>query len=63
MNLPAIFLVGWFCVNSVCLSINEKTQSFEHCKILGNDLKLILDEQNVRKYHFACVNASEQLNS
>ena len=54
-----IFLVGYFCFNSVCYSINEKTDSFEYCKILGNDLKLILDEQNIRKYFIACVNAKD----
>ena len=60
MNLPAIFLVGWFCVNNICETFKEKTESLEHCKILGNDLKLILDEQNIRKYFFACVNASDE---
>jgi len=60
VTLKAIFLVGYFCYNSVCISVNEKTQSFEHCKILGNDLKLILDEYNIRKYRFACVNASDE---
>ena len=58
--LKAIFLVGYFCVNSVCVSVNEKTNSVEHCKILGNDLKLILDEQNIRKYFFVCVDASDE---
>ena len=51
--------MGYFCVNSICVSVNEKADSVEHCKILGNDLKLILDEQNIRKYFFACVDASE----
>ena len=58
--LKAIFLVGYFCVNSVCVSVNEQADSVEHCKILGNDLKLILDENNIRKYFFACVDASDE---
>lgn len=62
--IKAIFLVGYFCVNSVCVCVNEKTDSVDVCKILGNDLKLILDEQNINKYFFACVDATEyrQLN-
>jgi len=60
VTLPAIFLVGWFCVNGACLTFTEKTKSLEDCKAMGNDLKLILDEQNIRKYFFACVNASDE---
>jgi len=60
VSLKAIFLVGYFCYNSVCISVNEKAESFEHCKILGTDLKLILDEYNIHKYRFACVNASDE---
>ena len=57
--IKAIFLVGFFCYAEVCVPINEKHKSIEHCKLQGTQLKLILDEQNIRKYFFTCVDATE----
>jgi len=59
----AIFLVGYFCVNSVCISINEKYEYVDDCIKQGNHLKSIIDEQNIRKYFIACVDATEYKNS
>lgn len=51
--------MGYFCYAEVCVSINEKHKSVEDCKLQGTQLKLILDEQNIRKYFFACVDATQ----
>jgi len=53
--LKVIFLLGWFCLDGECVTINEKYQSVEDCKIQGTQLKSILDEYNIRKYSFACI--------
>jgi len=50
-----IFLLGWFCLNGECVSVNEKHQSVEDCKIQGMQLKSMLDEQNIRKYFLSCI--------
>jgi len=57
--IKAIFLVGYFCYAEVCVSINEKHKSVEDCKLNGSYLELMLDEQNIRKYFFACIDATE----
>jgi hypothetical protein len=58
VTLKAIFLVGYFCYNSVCISVNEKFQSFEDCKNKGIELDLLMKEYDIRKYRFACVDAT-----
>ena len=55
-----IFLLGWFCLNGECVTVNEQYQSVEDCKNQGMLLKSMLDEQNIRKYFFACVDASDR---
>lgn len=52
--MKIIFLLGWFCLNGECVSINEKHQSIEDCKEQGILLKSLLDEQNIRKYLLTC---------
>jgi hypothetical protein len=47
------------CIAGECISINEKHKSVEDCKLNGSYLKFMLDEQNIRKYFFACVDATE----
>lgn len=54
-----IFLLGWFCLNGDCVTISEKYRSLQDCKSQGTQLKSILDEYNIRKYFFACVNAAD----
>jgi hypothetical protein len=58
VTLKAIFLVGYFCYNSVCISVNEKMQSFDDCKNKGIELDLLMKEYDIRKYRFACVDAT-----
>jgi hypothetical protein len=58
VTLKAIFLVGYFCYNSVCISVNEKAESFEDCKNKGIELDLLMKEYDIRKYRFACVDAT-----
>lgn len=55
-----IFLLGWFCLSGECATVNEKHKSIEDCKSQGTSLKSILDEYNIRKYHFACIDASDE---
>ena len=55
----AIFLVGYVCLTGACTSINEKTQSFKDCYEKGESLREIMLDNDVRKYFFACVNASD----
>ena len=55
-----IFLLGWFCLNGECSSVNQKHKSIEDCKFQGSQIKLILDENNIRKYFLACVNISDE---
>ena len=50
-----IFLLGWFCLNGECVSVNEQHQSVEDCKNQGIQLKSMLDEQNIRKYFLSCI--------
>jgi len=59
MNLPSIFLLGYFCVNSLCININERFYSVKDCKIQGTSIKSLLDENNIRKYMMFCVDANE----
>jgi len=59
INIPSIFLLGYMCIAGECISINEKHKSVEDCKLNGSYLKLMLDEQNIRKYFFACIDATE----
>ena len=59
MTLKAIFLVGYFCYNSVCISVNEKHTSLKNCEKQGTKLHLLLKEYDIRKYRFACVDATE----
>lgn len=58
--LKVIYLLGWFCLNGECATVNEKHKSIEDCQSQGISIKLILDENNIRKYFFACVDASEE---
>lgn len=58
MTLKVIFLLGWFCLDGECVSINEKHQSVEDCKFQGIQLKSILDEQNIRKYFLTCLDVT-----
>tara|TARA_X000001382_G_C3023172_1_gene132351 strand:+ start:228 stop:416 length:189 start_codon:yes stop_codon:yes gene_type:complete len=55
----AIFLVGYFCYNSQCISVNEKHTSLEDCQKQGIELHFLLKEYDIRKYRFACVDATE----
>jgi len=50
-----VFLLGWFCLNGECVSVNEKHKSVEDCKSQGMLLKSMLDEQNIRKYFLSCI--------
>ena len=59
MSLPSIFLLGYFCVNSMCVNINEKFESVNDCKIQATLIKSMLDENNIRKYIMFCVDANE----
>ena len=51
------------CISGECISINEKYKSLEDCKTNANYLKFILDEENIRKYIFFCVDANEYENT
>ena len=42
--LKVFYLLGWFCLNGECVTINEKHQLLEDCKIQGTQLKSLLDE-------------------
>jgi hypothetical protein len=55
----AIFLVGYFCINSQCISVNEKHTSLEDCQKQGTELHFLLKEYDIRKYRFACVDATD----
>jgi len=59
VNLPSIFLLGYFCVNSMCVNINERFNSVNDCKMQGSLIKSMLDENNIRKYIMFCVDANE----
>jgi hypothetical protein len=54
--------LGYFCVAGECISINEKHKSVFDCKVNGTYLKAMLDEQNIKKYFFVCLDASEPKN-
>ena len=56
--MKIIFLLGWFCLNGECVSINEKHPSLEDCKEQGMQLKSLLDEQNIRKYLLTCADVT-----
>ena len=51
--------MGYFCYNSVCISVNEKHTSLNNCEKQGTKLHLLLKEYDIRKYRFACVDATE----
>jgi len=59
LNLGTIFLVGYLCMNSVCVSINERYKNVNDCKMEGDYIKSILDKNNIRKYLFFCVDAKD----
>ena len=59
MNAPSIFLLGYFCINSICYSVNEKFNSVNDCKIEGTFIKSMLDKNNIQKYIMFCVDANE----
>lgn len=50
------------CIAGECISINEKHKNLEDCKMNGMYLKSMLDDQNIRKYFFVCVDAAEYEN-
>lgn len=54
----AIFLVGYFCYNSICISVNEKHTSLKDCQNQGTELHFLMKENDIRKYRFACVDAT-----
>jgi hypothetical protein len=47
------------CISGECISINEKHKTVQDCKMNGSYLKLMLDQQNIKKYLFVCVDATE----
>jgi hypothetical protein len=53
MNLANI------CVNAVCVNVNEKFNNVNDCKMQGDLIKSMLDENNIRKYIMFCVDANE----
>jgi len=55
----SIFLVGYFCVNSVCISVNQKFSSLDHCEKKGMELHLLMKEYDINKYRFSCVDATD----
>ena len=57
--MKIVFLLGWFCFNGDCAVIKEKHNFIEDCKEQGMKLKSLLDEQNIRRYHFGCVDITE----
>lgn len=59
MTLKVIYLLGWFCLNGECVTFSQKHKSPDDCKLQGDSLKLILDEYDIRKYQFACIDATE----
>lgn len=50
------------CISGECISINEKHKNVNDCMWNGAYLKQMLDQQNIKKYFLACVDASEQKN-
>ncbi len=46
-------------MNSVCVSINERYENVNDCKMQGDYIKSILDKNNIRKYLFFCVDAKD----
>ena len=59
MNAGTIFLLGYICMNSVCVSINGRYDNVKDCIIEGNYIKSILDKNNIRKYMMLCVDAKD----
>ena len=59
MNAGTIFLLGYICMNSPCVSINERYDNVKDCIIEGNYIKSILDKNNIRKYMMLCVDAKD----
>jgi len=62
LTIPSIFLLGYFCIAGECISVNEKHKSVFDCKVNGTYLKAMLDEQNIKKYFFVCLDANEPKN-
>lgn len=58
--IKVIYLLGWFCLSGECVTVSEKYQSVQDCKSQGMKLKLLLDEYNIRKYRFSCIDASDE---
>jgi len=56
--IKAIFLVGYFCINQDCISINQKHTSLKDCEKQGTELHFLMKEYDIRKYRFACVDAT-----
>ena len=57
--MKIIFLLGWFCLNGECVSINQKHTSLHDCKKQGTELHLLMKEYDIRKYRFVCVDGSQ----
>lgn len=53
-----IFLVGYFCINSECVSISQKHPSLKSCETQGTQLHLLMKEYDINKYRFSCVDAT-----
>ena len=51
--------MGYFCVNSVCISVNQKFSSLNDCEKKGMELHLLMKEYDINKYRFACVDATD----
>ena len=50
--------MGYFCYNSICISVNQKHTSLKDCEKQGTELHLLMKEYDIRKYRFACVDAT-----
>jgi hypothetical protein len=55
----SIFLVGYFCINSVCISVNQKHNNLDKCEKQGMELHLLMKEYDINKYRFSCVDATD----
>lgn len=62
LTISSIFLLGYFCIAGECISVNEKHKNVHDCQVNGTYLKAMLDEQNIKKYLFVCLDASEKKN-
>ena len=55
----SIFLVGYFCVNTDCVSVNQKHDNLDKCEKQGMELHLLMKEYDINKYRFSCVDATD----